>query len=344
MNVILSLFFIVFSAVLIRLFCALAQNTRLMDKPNERSMHITPTVRGGGFVFISLALISFPFICYYTNSSFTMEYGVLMLSIFLLATVSFFDDLYQLSAKLRFLVQGMVALAILFFMRPEYLNFVMFSINNPYLVSLFLFFFIVWAINHFNFMDGLDGFCALQAVFLLATYAFLLNLNSGFVYQDFCMVLMCSILGFLIFNFPPAKLFMGDVGSASLGFITFVIAIIGQQKYQIPILYWFLLNSLFLFDATITLIRRIINKEKWFSAHRKHAYQRLKQWGMSSRKILLGQFSLNSLFLFLILLFHQNKLDLGFVVFLQAGFILFIYFLIEKRFPMYANPLISGDG
>ncbi|KTD60743.1 MraY family glycosyltransferase [Legionella shakespearei] len=336
MNVILSLILIAVSAALIRLFCVLAQNTRLMDKPNERSLHTNPTVRGGGLVFIGLSLISLPFICYYNGTSFAQQ-AVFFVSIILLAAISFLDDLYQLSAKLRFLVQGIVALAVVFFMRPETLDFVVFSFSNPFLVGVFLFFATVWAINHFNFMDGLDGFCALQSVFLLAAYAFFFSVHSGFIYQDFCLVLMCGLLGFLIFNFPPAKLFMGDVGSASLGFITFAVAVIAQQKYQIPMMYWFLLNSLFLFDATLTLVRRILNKEKWYTAHRKHAYQRIKQFGVSARTILLGQTLINASFLLLILLLQHNKLNLLLVLCIQLGGMGLVYALIEKRFPMYGN-------
>ena len=77
---------------------------------------------------------------------------------------------------------------------------------------------------------------------------------------------------------------MGDIGSASLGLISFYIAIIAQQKYQVPIIFWFILNSLFLFDATITLLRRIIHQEKWLNAHRQHAYQRLKLCGYTIDK------------------------------------------------------------
>lgn len=338
MNIIFNVFFIVFSAALIKLFCVLAQNTRLMDKPNNRSLHLIPTIRGGGVVFIGLSLASLPILCYYTHTPLGDQY-ILLISIILLATISFFDDLYCLSAKPRFLVQCLVALLIALFMRPEKLDFILFSLANPYLIIAFLFFAVIWAINHFNFMDGLDGFCASQAIFLLAAYAFFLSFHPALIYQDFCLVLISSLLGFLIFNFPPAKIFMGDVGSASLGLITFSIAVIAQQKYQIPILYWFLLNSLFLFDATLTLVRRILKKEKWFAPHRKHAYQRLKQFGVSSRMILLGQIVINVVFLLLVLLFQENKLNLMLLILLQLGIMWLIYSLIEKRFPMFQNVL-----
>lgn len=334
MNIVLISLLGILSVILTRWFCILAQNTRLMDKPNARSMHLNPTVRGGGVIFIGLSVLATPIICYYTQTPFS-DQVIFIVGIILLAAISFLDDLYQLSARSRFLVQCLVALLVSIFMRPEYLDFILFSIENQYLTSIFLFFAMIWAINHFNFMDGLDGFCATQAVFLLASYAFFFSTHPALVYQGFCLILIISLIGFLIFNFPPAKIFMGDVGSASLGFITFTIAVIGQQKYQIPILYWFLLNGLFLFDATLTLVRRIINKEKWFAAHRKHAYQRLKQFGVGSRMILLGQMVINVSFFFLILLFQKNNLNLTILLILQLGFMLFMYFLIEKRFPMF---------
>lgn len=307
-----------------------------MDKPNDRSLHAIPTLRGGGIVFIGLTLFCLPLLSYFTQSTFSGQY-ILLISIILLATINFFDDLYNLSAKLRLLVQCIVAGLIAFLMRPDLLDFVLFSLMNPYLISAVLFFVVIWAINHFNFMDGLDGFCASQAIFIFASYALLFSFYHAVIYQDFCLILMSSLIGFLIFNFPPAKLFMGDIGSATLGLISFCIALIAQQKYQIPILYWFILNGLFLFDATITLLRRIYNKEKWSAAHRKHAYQRLKQFGVDTRFILLGQILINGSFLIGVLLFHNNKLSLNILLLFLLGFMFIIYYLIEKLFPMYQS-------
>lgn len=334
MNLTISVFFIVISLVLTQLFYVLAQNTRLMDKPNDRSLHVHPTVRGGGLVFIGLGLLSVPWLCVLTSASLRDPF-ILMVSVFLLAGISFLDDLYQLSARSRFIVQCVVAILIAFFIRPEDLNFILFSFSNAYVVAVFLFFVVIWAINHFNFMDGLDGFCASQALFLLGAYFYFFSAYPALMYQDFCLVLISCIIGFLAFNFPPAKLFMGDVGSASLGLITFVIAVIGQQKYQIPIVYWFLLNAIFLFDATLTLLRRIFNKERWFAPHRKHAYQRLKQFGVSSRLILLGQLMTNLSFFMLVVLLDGERLTIGWVVMIQLTFMLGIYSLIEKCFPMF---------
>ncbi|MGC1181697.1 MraY family glycosyltransferase [Legionella sp.] len=336
MNLILSLVFLVLSVILTKVFCVLSEGTRLMDKPNDRSMHSKPMIRGGGFVFISLCLLSLPVLCYLTQTSIYSQW-VLALGILIIATVSFLDDLYHLSVKPRFLAQGVVALLIAFFIKPEQLNFVFFSINYSVFIIPFVFVMGLWAINHFNFMDGLDGFCACQAVFLFAVYATLFAIHGSSFYQSFCLILAFSLIGFLIFNFPPAKLFMGDIGSATLGLITFCIALIAQQQFQVPILYWFMLNGLFLFDATCTLIRRMIKKEQWSTPHKKHAYQRLRQSGISVHMILFGQLLINCFFFILVFLLNMRFFDSRLLISLQIGIIFLIYFLIEKIFPMFQS-------
>ncbi|HAT8089024.1 TPA: glycosyl transferase, partial [Legionella pneumophila] len=241
MNIILNVFLIFVSAILTKLFALFAQHTKLIDIPNERNLHSRPTVRGGGLVFIGLSLFCWFFIC---NSQFflTLDQFIFSTAIIFIATISFIDDFYNLSVTIRFFFQCLIAFLIVIFILPSQLDFGLFLFENTYLIAFFLFFAVIWAINHFNFMDGLDGFCASQAIFLLAAYALFFNSAGSLIYQDFCLILISSLAGFLIFNFPPAKIFMGDVGSASLGLITFFIAIIAQKNYQIPILYWFILN------------------------------------------------------------------------------------------------------
>lgn len=334
MNIVLSLFLLLLSAALTKVFCVVAKNTLLVDKPNERTLHSKPTVRGGGLVFIGLSLFFLPLICW-MNQTALSEQLVLITCIILLAGVSFIDDLYHLSVRIRFLIHSLVAVLIALFMQPEQLDFILFSITNSVFIFLFLFFIVIWAINHFNFMDGLDGFCASQAVFLCIGYALFFALQGAAFYQDFCLILAFSLVGFLVFNFPPAKIFMGDVGSASLGLITFSMALIAQQKYDIPILYWFMLNALFLFDSTITLLRRMLNKENWFAPHKKHAYQRLKQLGMDSRFILSGQAGLNGLFLLFVILSYEQRINIGVLLLVQMSILITLYYRIDKRYPMH---------
>lgn len=316
-----------------KLYCLLAHNTRLMDKPNERSMHSKPTIRGGGLVFIVLPLLVLPWLCCSYQTSF-YACSLLLTGAAAIAVVSFWDDLYHLSVKPRFVVQALVALLLAVFLQPLILNLGFFNLQNPVLSSPFLFLGLLWSINHFNFMDGIDGLCALQALFLFAAYALLFSLASDWLYRDFCFLLVASLSGFLVFNFPPARLFMGDVGSATLGFLVFCLALIAEKQDQIPLIYWFMLNALFLFDATLTLIRRLLRKEKWFSPHRKHAYQRLKQTGLNTRWILLGQALCNLLFLVLTLLVQAKEMPLFLALLVQLGVLSAIYTVVEKLNPM----------
>jgi UDP-N-acetylmuramyl pentapeptide phosphotransferase/UDP-N-acetylglucosamine-1-phosphate transferase len=334
MNIILGVFFIGLSIVFTKSFCLLAKNSKLMDKPNERSLHETPTVRGGGLVFIGLFLLSIPILGYYYHTSF-IEQGVLFLGALLIALISFCDDMYHLSAQVRFGVQCIVAVLIAVTALPDTLDFALFSVTYPYLIMGFIIFITLWAINHFNFMDGLDGFCGSQAVFLFCSYALLLSSNSALFYHDLCWILVFGLIGFLVFNFPPAKLFMGDVGSATLGFISFYLALIGQQRYGIPIIYWIILNALFLFDATITLLRRMYKNEKWSAAHRKHAYQRLKQYGLATPSILLGQFCVNIALFAGILLMQQHTITPYLLVLMVLILLLTLYSLVERLYPMF---------
>lgn len=334
MNIMLSIFFILLSFVCTKLFCGIAQNSKLIDKPNDRTLHLKPTVRGGGIVFIGLSLLILPFIWYFTGT-FYKESVFLLLSILLIAGVSFFDDIYDLPIKIRLGVQCIVAFILAVFMRPEKLDFILFSLNHGYIIIPFIFFMVIWAINHFNFMDGLDGFCVSQAIYLLACYFILFNVHHALVYQEFCWILICSLVGFLIFNFPPARLFMGDVGSASLGLIIFSMALVAQQKYQIPVIYWFMLNSFFLFDSSVTLLRRIMNKERWLAPHKKHAYQRLKQFGMDTRLILLVQLVINSAIGYMVFLVEINKVTTFLILVLLMLILLIYYFIVEKLYPMY---------
>lgn len=334
MNIIPSIFLVGLSLLTTKIFCSLAQDTQLMDTPNERSLHAVPKVRGGGLVFIGLFLAALPWLGFIYQVP-LIEQAVLFISVFLIALISFCDDLYNLSAKPRFAVQCLIAGLISVTAKPESLNFVLFSISNTYLIIGLTFFITLWAINHFNFMDGLDGFCGSQALFLFFAYSLLFGMVGALFYHDLCLILIFGLIGFLVFNFPPAKLFMGDVGSATLGFISFYIALIAQQKYAIPLLYWFILNALFLFDATFTLLRRIHKKEKWLAAHRKHAYQRLKQYGLSTRLILLGQLLINLSFLMGVFLIENKSLAPYWVLPILFLVLIISYLIIEKLYPMF---------
>ena len=134
---------------------------------------------------------------------------------------------------------------------------------------------IIWSTNLYNFMDGVDGLAGAQAVLVGTTTAIL---STVIGHDDLAIasgMLAASVGGFLVWNWPPAKIFMGDCGSGLLGFFIAVLAIASESRGAVPLLVWVLLMSLFWIDATATLAKRFVSRETWYKAHCSHAYQQL---------------------------------------------------------------------
>ena len=153
--------------------------------------------------------------------------------------------------------------------------------------DLFAVVFLVWLTNLFNFMDGIDGIAVMETVFIAGT-AFMI---SGSESEHYLMRLEAGLaacsLGFLFWNWPPAKIFMGDVGSGFLGMTLGVLAVVSASLNDLPIWTWLILAGVFIADATVTVIRRMITVEKWYSAHRSHAYQRVARRLQSHTRVIL---------------------------------------------------------
>ena len=153
---------------------------------------------------------------------------------------------------------------------------------------------IVWTLNLFNFMDGIDGIAASEAVFISCSGALL-----SFIHGQSGQILVLGLtfgsaaLGFLLWNWPPATIFMGDVGSGYLGYVISVMALVAARDNPAAVLIWLILGGVFFVDATVTLLRRAIRRERLHQAHRCHAYQRLaRQWG-SHRRVTITVMLLN---------------------------------------------------
>jgi UDP-N-acetylmuramyl pentapeptide phosphotransferase/UDP-N-acetylglucosamine-1-phosphate transferase len=219
-----------------------------------------------------------------------LEVALVLVSLSLgLAALSFWDDLQPLPSSIRFCGHALVALVMLYV-----LGWPRFSLDLtvqpaaawPALLSgFFLFLWLTGYTNAFNFMDGINGIAAGQACITGIGMAVLAGTVSGQWISTtilFSMAVGTAALGFLPHNFPPAKMFMGDVGSAPLGFLLAVLVVWLSKEFG-----WWLLVSLsllhanFVLDTTITLLRRIVRKEKWYSSHREHFYQRLIRSGKS---------------------------------------------------------------
>ena len=258
----------------------------LVAAVNERSSHTVPTPHGGGIALALTWFIGLGYFYFINEIDSTLFYA-LMFGV-IISVVSFFDDIYELSSKLRFLVQAFVAFVGLYLLGGwESFSFGIFTVENQFLTNAFGIFMIVGFINLYNFLDGINGYAGSEAVFLSVT-GFLLFGGEHF------LVLSVVTLGFLYWNFGNcAKIFMGDVGSTLLGYNIAIFTIYYTNQEVTNFWIWIILFGVFWFDATVTLIRRKLNGEKITQAHKKHAYQRLTQAGWSHTKVTLYALGLN---------------------------------------------------
>lgn len=276
---------------------------------NERSSHSVPTPHGGGIAIAFTWFIGLLYLYFIGEMESNLFYSLLFGAV--ISIVSFFDDIYELSPKLRLLVQATVAIFGLYSLGGfETLTFGIFDISNSILTNIFAFFMIIWFINLYNFLDGINGYAGSQAVFL-ALAGFVLFGGNHF------LVLAMAVLGFLYWNWNKAKIFMGDVGSTLLGYNIAIFTIYYANQEPTNFWIWIILFGVYWFDATLTLIRRKLNKEKLSQAHKKHAYQRLTQSGWSHYKVTNYSIGLN-IILFGIVYFISNI----FVAFVLAMIVL----------------------
>jgi Fuc2NAc and GlcNAc transferase len=285
----------------------------LVASINERSSHSIPTPHGGGIAIVITWFIGLSYLYFSNQIESNLFYALLFGA--LISIVSFFDDIYELSPKLRLLVQSIVAFAGLYSLGGfESLTFGIFDISNPILTNIFAFFMIIWFINLYNFLDGINGYAGSEALFLVL---------AGFVLfgGNHFLVLAMAVLGFLYWNWNKAKIFMGDVGSTLLGYNIAIFTLYYANQETSNFWIWIILFGVFWFDATLTLFRRKINGEQLSQAHKKHAYQRLTQSGWSHYKVTNYSICLN-IVLFMIVYF-VSKSNI-FVAFLLALIVLFI--------------------
>ena len=251
------------------------QELKLIDIPNERSSHSTAIPRvGGTAVFAPFFLICL--ILAFMNAR-NNKWIIILSMAFLLFLIGFWDDIKGIKASLKFVLEFIIILTG---------SFALFKSSNVVLV-LMLTIFVMWIMNSFNFMDGIDGFAALHAVPIYIGY-FVVTHNIVF------LIVPCALLAFLLFNFPPAKIFMGDAGSLPLGFLIGItpFVFIAQDlswpninNIIITICFIILCDITFFFDASLTLVRRAIKRKNIFRAHRDHIYQHAFDVGISSRII-----------------------------------------------------------
>lgn len=318
------LFFISFIATYLVRIIAIKMN--VYDIPTKRSSHTIPTPRGGGIALIISWYIGITYEHFFWNSM-PANLFYAFLSGLILVFIGLIDDIWRVNPKIKIIFQVLASLLAIFFLGGlQKVDLGFFIIENKYILSVFAIIGIVWAINLFNFLDGIDGYLGSEVVFISLSIS-LLCLNS------IVISLGAITLGFLIWNWQRAKIFMGDVGSTLLGFNIAVFAIYFQNMDKTSILIWIILSSVFWFDATLTLYRRFKNKEKLSVAHKKHAYQRITQAGFSHQKTVIALILIN-LFIFFLAWLSSEFSDYILLFFLATVLILYLIVkLIDSKMP-----------
>jgi UDP-N-acetylmuramyl pentapeptide phosphotransferase/UDP-N-acetylglucosamine-1-phosphate transferase len=275
------------SAVLTWLAIHYAHRRALIDHPGQRRSHTVPTPRGGGIGLV-VAAVAATLLLRLVGSPVAMPLALavgLMVAVALVAAVGWIDDHRGLAARWRFAVHGIAAAIVL---GADHAGPLLYAPAAWLTVAIAaaLWLAIVWSINLHNFMDGINGLLATQAIFVFVALAGLFH-QAGTVPGAVaaCAVFAAATVGFLPFNFPHARIFMGDVGSGVLGLLVALVVLWQLAVPGIAPASGLVLCSAFVTDASGTLLSRMLRGRRWYSAHREHLYQWLVRCGFTHAQV-----------------------------------------------------------
>lgn len=285
----------ILSAVLCGLYLWWARRMQVLDTPDHRSSHVAPTPHGGGVALVAAFLLALA-AAGASGLIGAAPWGLLAGVAFALAMLGIADDLRGLSVRLRLSIQVLLCLATA---ASASLQIGMADGAYAVLLTALGALALVTMLNFFNFMDGIDGIAASQAV-LACCAAALLGSQSGAMsdYSLVCALLAASHLGFLVWNRPPARLFMGDAGSVPSGYLLAALALYGELSGQVSAAAWLVLLAVFIADAGWTLAWRMVTGQPFTQPHREHAYQRLSRHWQSHLRVDLLLVAINLLWLY----------------------------------------------
>jgi UDP-GlcNAc:undecaprenyl-phosphate/decaprenyl-phosphate GlcNAc-1-phosphate transferase len=262
------------SASVVRLLIIPAVAALFLDHPTERSLHVRPVPRTGGLGIVAGMCCSLGVL---VPGTATVSLGAVAL-----AAVSLFDDWRHLPVLVRLMAHLAVAFA-----------FLGLGVRGlPPVAVVLLGLAIGWMMNLYNFMDGVDGLAGGMGVVGFAAYGAAAWLGGDASLTACGLAIAGSVLGFLLFNFPPARVFMGDVGSVPLGFLAAAIGVLGWDRGLWPLWFPVVTFAPFVVDASMTLLQRALRGERVWQAHRSHYYQRLVLMGWSHRRTVLFEYAL----------------------------------------------------
>jgi len=247
-----------------------------LDEPNARSLHDRPVPRTGGIGLLLGIAAGWGF------AQAQLTWPVLA-GLFIVVAVSLVDDFRGLTAAVR-LVAHLLAATLAAFALP--------GASSHFLLLAFCVLCIGWMCNLYNFMDGSDGLAGGMAVFGFLAYAVAAWQAGNTPFALMQLAIAAAAIGFLLHNFHPARIFLGDAGSVPLGFMAGIFGLTGWLQGEWP--WWFplLVFSPFIVDASMTLLRRLVSGSRFWEAHRDHYYQRLVRLGLGHRNTALAEFAL----------------------------------------------------
>lgn len=250
-----------------------ARDRMPLDVPNERSLHVHPTPRSGGIammagVFTGFGILQTPL--------------VIVLPAAALVAISHIDDMRGLPIPVRLSTHLAAAVAFVFGALP--------TMTPPFILLIVLG--ILWLTNLYNFMDGSDGLAGGMTLLGFSFLAAGARMSGDDALSIDCAIVAAAGAVFLLFNFPPARLFMGDAGSVPIGFLAAALSLAGWRDGDWPFWFPLLVFAPFIADASLTLVKRIVAGERFWEAHNKHYYQRLVRLGWSQRGTALAEFAL----------------------------------------------------
>jgi len=319
----------------------------LYDIPNERSSHNTPIPKGGGISIVLLLIITTGTLFYFQMISHEIMFSIIIGSL-IISIIGLIDDYKNLPVLIRLFGYTFGAVAALYFIggvnslfESDHNFFKCCDINISRFGNIGPFFavlFILWLTNLYNFMDGADGFAAIQTICVSLFCSALFYFSDNYALLVIMLCLASATIGFLYWNLAPAKIFMGDVGSCSIGFFFGLLSLYTAKEEIVPISIWLILLAPFIGDATFTLIKRIIKNEKWYEAHNSHAFQKLFQLGLSHNQLTLGLLLTNLLLMWPLAIFvkiNQNY-DL-YIVLLAYILVWIIWFIAHFKYSQSAE-------
>ena len=316
MELVITMIFFMFSIVISLIYKKIAINNNIVAIKNHRTLHSLPTPKGGDIVFSFLSLLSF--ILIWWNWQLPKElFLIIVVGGGVASIFGFVDDIKNIRARIKLIVQIFLAVWVVYWL--EYGGLLLLDWMPTFLTIFLLLFFMVWIINAYNFIDGIDGLAASEAIFISLTLAVVLFLTNGSIEITAIFILIAaSVSGFILFNWPPATIFMGDAGSVFLGYIFGSLLLFTVLTDNISIWSWLTVFGYFFADTTATQIIRIVLVKKWYLAHRSHAYQNLARITGSHLKVTRGITLYNLIWVLPLTLWSAIQPEMGVVTVILA--------------------------